>query len=151
MAESKAYLTRLIWTRSSVFNFYNEKLAVRAAATRDLYWSTAELFLSENFHIAQLFKVPYQQLMEMIYALSKDVHISYSDFNEMPFFEILMIIDAHNDFVERQNESNSDSDDMIAQQQAQMQQMYQHQQQSMPKFDNSHMNLPQMPSMPNFN
>ena len=88
--------------------------------------------------------------MEMIYALSKDVHISYSDFNEMPFFEILMIIDAHNDFVERQNDSNSDGDDMIAQQQAQMQQMYQHQQQSMPKFDNSHMNLPQMPSMPNF-
>ena len=28
---------------------------------------------------------------------------------------------------------------------------YQHQQQSMPKFDHNNMSLPQMPSMPNFN
>ena len=105
--------------------------------------------MSENFHIAQLFKIPYLQLMDIIYALSKDVHISYSDFNEMPFFEILMLVDAHNEFVEKQNEgSEGSSDDMISQQQAQMQQMYQHQQQSMPKFE-----TPQLPSMnmPNFN
>jgi hypothetical protein len=138
-----------IWTRCSVFNFYNRKLAARAAATRDLYWSTAEMFLSSDFHIAQLFKIPYKQLMEIVYALSKDVHISWSEFNEMPFFEILMIIDQHNEFVEKQNDESNSADtsgDMIAQQQAQMQNMYQQQQRSMPKFE-----PPQMPQMPNFN
>ena len=86
--------------------------------------------------------------MEMIYALSKDMHISYTEFNEMPFFEILMIIDAHNDFVEKQEkESNSDSgEDIISRQQAQMQQMYNQQQAAMPKFDAPKFDMPSMPS-----
>ena len=56
----------------------------------------------------------------MVYALSKDMHISYTEFNEMPFFEILMIIDVHNEFVEKQEkESNSETgEDIISRQQA---------------------------------
>ena len=88
--------------------------------------------------------------MEMVYALSKDMHISYTEFNEMPFFEILMIIDAHNEFIEKQEkESNSETgEDIISRQQAQMQQMYNQQQAAMPKFDAQKFD---MPSMPNFN
>ena len=83
--------------------------------------------------------------MEMVYALSKDVHISYSDFNEMPFYEILMITDAHMEFIERQNSDSDKQNDMISQQQAQMESMYRNQQNSMPKYD-----APKMPQMPQF-
>ena len=78
-----------------------------------------------------------------MYNLSKDVHISYTDFNEMPFFEILMIIDAHNEFIEKQDQSNGNQNDMIAQQQAQMENTFKNQQQSMSKF--------QQPQIPSFN
>lgn len=84
--------------------------------------------------------------MELYYALSKDVHISYTDFNKMPWYEILMVVDAHNDFVDKQNDGKDDQNDMIAEQQARMQSMYQQQQSSMPKFD-----TPKMPDMSNFN
>ena len=63
----------------------------------------------------------------------------------MPWYEILMVVDAHNDFIERQNSNGDDQNDMIAQQQAQMQAMYQQQQNSMPKF-----NAPSMQNMGNF-
>jgi hypothetical protein len=64
----------------------------------------------------------------------------------MPFFEILMIVDAHNEFIENQEQSNGDQNDMIAQQQAQMESTFRNQQQSMPKYQQ-----PQMPQMPSFN
>jgi hypothetical protein len=63
-----------------------------------------------------------------------------------------MIIDQHNEFVEKQNDESNGADtsgDMIAQQQAQMQNMYQQQQRSMPKFEPPQMpQMPQMPSIP---
>ena len=111
-----------------------------------LYWSTAEAFYSEEFNLAQLFKLPYKVITNIIYNLSKDVHISYTDFNKMPFFEILMIVDAHNEFIEKQEQSNGDQNDMIAQQQAQMESTFRNQQQSMSKYQQ-----PQMPQMPSFN
>ena len=134
VAESKPYLQTTLWTRSWVYNEWNEK-QIAKTHSRSLFYTTAELFKSDDFNLAQLFKIPYQQLMELFYALSKDVHISYSDFNIMPWYEILMVVDAHNDFIERQNSNGDDQNDMIAQQQAQMQAMYQQQQNSMPKFD----------------
>lgn len=86
--------------------------------------------------------------MKLFYALSRDVHISYDAFNEMPWYEILMITDAHNEFIERQNSENDTQSDMMAQQQAQMESMYKQQQQNMPKYEAPKM--PQM-NMPNFN
>lgn len=67
----------------------------------------------------------------------------------MPWYEILMVVDAHNDFIERQNSNSDDQNDLIAQQQAQMQSMYQQQQNSMPKFDTPPM--PNIGNMSNFN
>lgn len=81
----------------------------------------------------------------MMYSLSKDIHISWEDFNRMPFFEILMIVEAHNEFIEKQEQQSGDQNDMIAAQQAQMESMYRQQQQSMPKYEPPRM--PQMPSM----
>ena len=85
--------------------------------------------------------------MDIIYAFSKDIHVSYSEFNDMPWYEILMLIDKHNDFIDKQSSESDSQNDMIAQQQAQMNSMYQKQQQSMPKFDAP--SMPSMPSMPN--
>lgn len=145
MVESNPYLHTTIWTRNWVYNDWNEK-QIAKTHSRSLLYSTAELFKSDDFNLAQLFKIPYKQLMELYYALSKDVHISYTDFNKMPWYEILMVVDAHNDFVDKQNDGKDDQNDMIAEQQARMQSMYQQQQSSMPKFD-----TPKMPDMSNFN
>lgn len=112
----------------------------------DLYWTTAQLFMSPEFHLAQLFKIPYKQIMEIVYAMSKDIHVSWQDFNEMPFFEILMLIDEHNEFVEKQESDSSDQTDIISQQQAQMQQMYNQQQQMMPKYEAPKFDMPKMPT-----
>lgn len=109
-------------------------------------YTTAELFYSEQFNLGQLFKIPYKHLTDLIYALSKDVHISYDDFNNMPWYEILMIVEAHNDFIDKQNNGQDEQGDMIAQQQAQMQSMYSQQQRSMPKYE-----APKMPDMSSFN
>ena len=129
----------------SIYTVWNE-VQLKKNKPVPLYWSTAEAFYSEDFNLAQLFKLPYKVITNIIYNLSKDVHISYTDFNKMPFFEILMIVDAHNEFIEKQEQSNGDQNDMIAQQQAQMESTFRNQQQSMPKYQQ-----PQMPQMPSFN
>lgn len=83
--------------------------------------------------------------MDVMYALSKDVHVSHKDFNEMPWYEILMMLDKHREFIEAQQDQNSTQNDMMQQQQSQMENMYRQQQQSMPKME-----PPKMPQMPNF-
>ena len=91
-----------------------------------------------------------------MYVLSRDIHISWSDFNKMPWFEIIMIVEAHNEFVEKQNGEDTDQNDMIAQQQANMENMMARQQSMMPKFDSgsnmfNNINMPSIPNLPNFN
>jgi hypothetical protein len=80
--------------------------------------------------------------------MSKDIHISYDEFNKMPWFEILMILDEHSEFIEAQNGENENQNDMIAAQQANMETMMANQRAAMPKFD-SQPKMPQMPAMPN--
>ena len=137
-----------IWVRNSVFNEWNIK-QLKKQQSLSLLYSTAELFINDNFNLSHLFKIPYLQLMDIIYAFSKDIHVSYTEFNNMPWYEILMLIDKHNDFIDKQSSESDSQNDMIAQQQAQMNSMYQKQQQSMPKFDAP--TMPSMPSMPNMN
>lgn len=84
--------------------------------------------------------------MQIIYTLSKDIHISYDEFNEMPWYEILMILDEHADFIEAQNSESDNQNDMISAQQSQMEAMLANQKASMPKIE-----APKMPQMPNFN
>lgn len=128
-----------------IYTAWNE-IQLKKRRPTPLHWSTAEAFYSEDFNLSRLFKLPYDVLMNMVYTLSKDVHLSYSDFNEMPFFEILMIVEAHSEFIEKQEKSGSDQNDMIAQQHAQMESTFRQQQNSMPKIT-----PPQMPQMPSFN
>ena len=45
--------------------------------------------------------------------MSKDIHISYDEFNKMPWFEILMILDEHSEFIEAQNGENENQNDMM--------------------------------------
>lgn len=103
--------------------------------------------------MSHLFKIPYKQLTDLMYVLSRDIHVSWTDFNRMPWFEIIMIVEAHNEFVEKQNGEQTDQNDMIAQQQASMESMMAKQQAMMPKFDNSfgNLNMPSIPTMPKFN
>ena len=117
-------------------------------------YSCAELFYSDSFNLAQLFKIPYKQLTDLMYAFAKDIHISWHDFNSMPWYEIIMIVEAHNEFIEKQNGEQVDQNDMIAQQQANMQSMMAKQQSMMPNFNNSGSNSfgnMSMPNMPKFN
>ena len=144
--ESNPFSLMQIWVRNSVFNEWNIK-QLKKQQSLSLLYSAAELFINDNFNLSHLFKIPYLQLMDIIYAFSKDIHVSYSEFNDMPWYEVLMLIDKHNDFIDKQNSDTDGQNDMIAQQQAQMNSMYQKQQQSMPKFDAP--NMPSMPSMPN--
>lgn len=78
--------------------------------------------------------LPYKTITDMMYGLSRDVHLSWEDFNNMPFFEVLMILDAHGEFVEKQNSEGDSQNDMISEQQARMESMYRQQQNQMPKF-----------------
>ena len=128
----------------AVFSQRNEQLALKERPV-PILWSTVDVYLRDDFNLSHLFKLPYDYITQLMYALSKDVHISWSDFNEMPFYEILMITDAHMEFIERQNSDSDKQNDMISQQQAQMESMYRKQQNSMPKYD-----APKMPQMPQF-
>lgn len=110
-----------------------------------MYYSIAELFYSESFNIGQLFKIPYDTLIDIMYAFNKDLHISFDNFCNMYWFEILMLIDKHNEFIEEQNSEHDSQNDIIAQQQANMENMYKQQQQNIPKFD-----TPKMPDMSSF-
>lgn len=124
-----------------IWTLWNEKLLKESSRT-SLLWSCAEVMYKPDFNLKHLFMLPYKTITDMMYSLSRDVHLSYEAFNAMPFYEILMIIDAHSEFVEKQNSDGESQNDMIAEQQARMESMYRQQQNQMPKF--------QPPQMPNF-
>lgn len=107
-----------------------------------MYFSTVELFLSETFNLGHLFKIPYDTLIDIIYAFNKDLHISFENFQKMYWFEILMLIDKHNEFIENQNSESDSQNDIIAQQQANMESMYRKQQQSIPKMETPKFDMP---------
>lgn len=88
--------------------------------------------------------------MSLTYYLMKDVHLSYSDFNRMPWYEILMLVDDHNDFIDKQNDQKDEQNDVIAQQQSQMESMYRQQQNALPKFDQQQLPAPGNFKMPDF-
>lgn len=135
-----------MWTTSWVYNDWNAKEFRRMRLRCSPDFSIAELFYDEdNFNISHLFKIPYDTLVSVFYALSKDVHVSWEAFNEMPWFWILMLIDEHKEFIEKQNKENDTQNDMFAQQQAQMESMTRMQQQNMPKFDSG--SLPNLGNM----
>ena len=127
-----------------VFNEWNYKIVAKKRGTVNLLFSCAEINnKGEEFNLSHLFKVPYDVLVNFYYVLSKDVHISWEGFNDMPWFWILMLIEEHKEFIEAQNNESGSSDDMLVNQQAQMEQMQRQQQQMM--------NSMKTPEIPNFN
>lgn len=124
-----------------IWTLWNEK-KLKEENNSGLLWSCAEVMRSAEFNLKHLFMLPYKTITDMVYSLSRDVHLGWEEFNEMPFYEILMILDAHTEFVEKQNSDGDSQNDMIAEQQARMESMYRQQQNQMPKF--------QQPQMPNF-
>lgn len=131
-----------------IYNDWNEKHLSKTKNNINLYYSVSELFYSEEFNLGHLFKVPYNTLIDLIYAFNKDLHISFDNFCNMYWFEILMLVDKHNEFIEEQNNESEGKHDIIAEQQAKMENMYRNQQQNQPKFD---MKVPDFSSLGNFN
>lgn len=64
----------------------------------------------------------------------------------MYWFEILMLVDKHNEFIENQNSETDSQNDVFAAHQQQMENMYKNQQNNMPKYE-----MPKMPDMGSFN
>ena len=122
---------------------WNERCLRERKHTPTLLFSIAELWYNGvDFNIGQLFKIHYDDLIKIYYILTRDLHISWSDFNDMPWWWLLMTVDQHSESVKEQNEQSEKQSSMFAEQQASMEAMYKQQQQNMPKFDT--------PSMPNF-
>lgn len=113
----------------------------------DLYWDSADF---PDIH--RLFKIPYDKLMNIIYVFSKEMNISYKDLNDMPFFEILNIIEVYQENVKEQNKQHEMENKRMESQMSDIKNQYNYndmmrQQQQMSN------NLGQMPNfnMPNFN
>ena len=71
--------------------------------------------------------------------------MTWDAFNDMPWFWILMLVDEHIEYIKKQEKGQDESNDIIAQQQANMDKMNHQQQQMMNNFQQ-----PQMPQMPDF-
>jgi hypothetical protein len=129
-----------------VYTFWNDK---HLTARRGSILSTGvEYFLSDSFNLKHLFMLPYKNIADLTYAFAKDIHIPPSELNGMAMFDVLMLLEAHNDFIDKQEkgQSGEDTADMIEQQRRSMESMYKQQQASMPKMPT----MPSMPQMPNF-
>lgn len=59
-----------------------------------------------------------------MYVLSKELNMSYQDMNEMPFFEILKILELYKEQVEEQNKQNKEDNKRLDRQMNSMQRNY---------------------------
>lgn len=85
--------------------------------------------------------------MKILYIFGKELHQPYSETLQMPFFEILMLLDIFKDDIEKQNEQNKKQNDDMEAKMAQARSQYSPQ--------NMQNNMPKMPSysapkMPDF-
>jgi glutamyl-tRNA reductase len=85
--------------------------------------------------------------MSIIYCLTKELNLSYSDFNNMNFFEILNILEVYEENMKEQHKQQEKEESLMKKQMNQMQNNYKfndlqkqysnnnYQPPSMPKFD----------------
>ena len=81
-----------------------------------LYWSATDI---DGIH--RMFKLPYDEIVNILYILSKELNISYADMNEMPFFEILKLLEVYQENMKEQEKRNKKENAKIDQQMGQMQ------------------------------
>lgn len=81
-----------------------------------------------------------------MYILSKELNLSYQDFNSMPFFEILTILEVYKNNMEEQRKQQDDEQNIMDQRMSQMQSQFNMNniQNQMPKFEQPSFNLPKI-------
>lgn len=62
--------------------------------------------------------------MHILYILSKEMNISYDDMNNMPFFEILMLLEVYEEHMKEQQKANEKENTRIENQMSSMQKNY---------------------------
>lgn len=104
-----------------------------------LYWNVT--YFAD---IHRIFKVPYDELTNIMYVMSKELNMSYADFNSMPFFEILLILETYKNNMEEQKKQQDEENDIMEQRMNNMQSQFNmnNMQNQMPKFEQPSFNLP---------
>lgn len=104
-------------------------------------WTTS---FSHEFgrHLNECFKLPYKTLTKIRFYLTKDLHITLKEFDELEFYEILFLLDEYKEWVEEENKRNGEQNEKHN---AEMERV----RSSMPDYNNMSQNMPKMPSMPN--
>jgi len=62
--------------------------------------------------------------MHILYILSKEMNISYEDMNNMPFFEILKLLEVYEENMKEQQKANEKENAKIENQMSSMQKNY---------------------------
>ena len=62
--------------------------------------------------------------MHILYILSKEMNISYDDMNNMPFFEILKLLEVYEEHMKEQQKANEKENARIENQMSSMQKNY---------------------------
>lgn len=98
----------------------------------------------KTFNFAQFFKIPYDDWVTIVYKMGKELHQSYNEVCDMPFFLILMILEKFAEEVKEENKRTTKQNDQIEKQMASSQ----NQMNSIQNTFNQNMKIPEM-SMPN--
>ena len=132
-----------IWTRNWI---YNNRWYINHLSYNDiwgLYWECLDF---PDIH--RLFKVPYDELMQILYVLTKEINLSYNDFNNMNFFEILTILQTYEEHMKEQQKHDKKENERMERQMSDMQNKYNFN--DIKQQMNNHSDFSKM-SMPNFN
>ena len=137
--------------RSSIYNSWNYN-HLSGFDKFGLYWDCIKI---PDLH--RLFKVPFEELMNITYVLTKEMNISYTDINNMHFFEILMLLDIYTKNMKEQQKQNEMENKRMEKQMSSMQNKYDYSklQKQMSGNNNnfgnmSNINMPKF-DMPKFN
>lgn len=83
--------------------------------------------------------------MHIIYVLAKEINLSYADMNNMPFYEIIKILEVYKENMEEQKKQHDRENGKMERQMSQMQSQY--------RPENMSKNMPNAGNfkMPSFN
>lgn len=85
-----------------------------------------------------------------MYVLSKELNVSYEDMNNMPFFEILRLLEVYQENMKAQEKQNKKENEKMERQMGQMQKNYDFNNISRQINQNNSLSTPNY-KMPNFN
>ena len=88
--------------------------------------------------------------MQIIYILTKEMNLSYSDFNNMNFFEILNIIQIYDEHMKEERKQQEKENKKIEKQMSSMQNQYKYNDMQRQMQNNNFNNNFNMPNMPKF-